>query len=79
MAAIDDARLEAYEVQEMVSARDVKTWAKIAFWSWFLQNRDDVVFSIGIWKLKKNIRIGDLQPVFERFFGTFKEHDPIYL
>ncbi len=69
MAALDNVRLEAYQVQEMVSERDVKRWVKEAFWGWFDANQEDEIYTLKVWIIKKTFRLKDLQFVFERFFG----------
>lgn len=69
MAALDGIRLEAHEVQNMVSERDVKNWLRQAFWSWFDANQNDEVYTLKVWVIKKTFYLRDLQYVFERFFG----------
>lgn len=65
MAALDRLR----SGQATLTDHEAKNWLRTSFWNWFDANRHDEVVTIKVLMFRKTVKVGDLQIVFERFFG----------
>ena len=65
MAAIHEVRVASTSGASEVD----KTALAAALWQWLRQHRNDKVYTINFWIIRKTLTFGDLFPVFTMILG----------
>lgn len=68
MAVLNQLNLKEAGISSDVAF--IKSLIAREFWAWFELHKEDKIISIGIWFLRKTVRVRDIRSVFELLFGA---------
>lgn len=76
MAAVDHWSLRT-RVPAMGTTAGATEQVRASFkreaWAWFEAHKDEVVISVRVWIIKREVTLSDLRPLWERVFGPAEQ------